>query len=303
MSRGRTEHARSRNSGGHLSVLAASLLLGACAQIADEPPAAFTTGATPPQARSGPQDQGDLQKSIAHWGQQHATNPRDLNAALNYARALKAAGHKDKALAALQHASIYAGENRELASEYGRLALDMGQVSLAQKLLTVADDPSKPDWRVISAKGTVLAQQGDYKGAIAFYEKASSLAPDEPSVLSNLALAHAAEGHPDEAEKLLRKAARDESSRARVRQNLALVLSLQGKYEEAKQVGSLDLPPDSAAADADYVRRIVGVEPQSVAGPAIAASSRLALRHRPAEAVPGDGRWVTNVARAAEPQR
>ena len=78
---------------------------------------------------------------------------------------------------------------------------------MAQKLLEQADDPANPDWKVISARGTVLAKQGLYRDAIPFYERALALAPDQPSVLNNLALAHAMEGNADKAEPLLKQAA------------------------------------------------------------------------------------------------
>ena len=80
-------------------------------------------------------------------------------------------------------------------------------MSLAQKLLEQADDPANPDWKLISARGTVLAKQGRYRDAIAFYERALALAPEQASILNNLALAHAMEGHPDKAEPLLKRAA------------------------------------------------------------------------------------------------
>ena len=51
---------------------------------------------------------------------------------------------------------------------------------------------------------------------------------------------------------------------ARVSQNLALVLGLQGKYDEAKIAAARDLPADKAAANVDYVRSIVNLEPKSL---------------------------------------
>ena len=61
-------------------------------------------------------------------------------------------------------------------------------------MLEIAEDPMKPDWRIISARGTVLAKQGQYKDAIPFFERAQSLAPDQQSVLNNLALAYTMNG-------------------------------------------------------------------------------------------------------------
>ncbi len=172
----------------------------------------------------------DLAKATTYWGKEFTKNPRDPKAALNYAKNLKAMGEKRQALAVLQQASIFHGGNRELNSEYGRLALEFDQISLAQKLLEQADDPTNPDWRVISARGTALAKQGSYRSAIPLYERALALSPEQPSVLSNLALAHAMDGHPDRAEPLLKRAARaGGGDDPRVTQNLALVLGAAGQ--------------------------------------------------------------------------
>jgi hypothetical protein len=45
------------------------------------------------------------------------------------------------------------------------------------------------------------------------------------------------------------------------------VLGLQGKYDEAKVAAARDLPADKAAADVDYVRRIVMLEARPMAQP------------------------------------
>ena len=203
-----------------------------------------------------------MQKATEYWGKEFAKNPRDAQIALNYARNLKALGEKRQALAVLQQASVFHGAHRGLNAEYGRLALEFDQVSLAGKLLEQADDPTKPDWKLISARGTVLAKQGRYRDAIAFYERALVLAPDQASILNNLALAHAMEGHPDKAEPLLKRAAAAGGHEPRVGQNLALVLGLQGKYDEAKLTAARDLPADNAAANVDYVRNIVKLQPK-----------------------------------------
>ncbi len=76
---------------------------------------------------------------------------------------------------------------------------------------------------------------------------------------------------------------------ARVSQNLALVLGLQGKYDEARVVAARDLPADNAAANVDYVRRIVMLEPRPMSQPQPAPPSVAkapATASRPAEARP-----------------
>ncbi len=273
--------ARRLRQGGTIAALTASLMLGACGQslqsdgtkglLSLNSPENMAARATrrpaPKQAQATQAAPGgigeDLLKATDYWGKAYAKSPRELEPALNYARNLKAMGEKSRAMAVLQQAALYHGQSRELASEYGRLALDLDQVNVAKQLLAIADDPGNPDWRVVSARGAALAKEGNYNEAIPFFERALTLAHDQPSVLSNLALAHAMNGEPGKAESLLRQAATTDSS-PRIRQNLALVLGLQGKYDEAKLVAARDIPMTNAAENADFLRQVVKLDPKSV---------------------------------------
>lgn len=266
--------------GGTIAALSASLLLGACGQTlnsggdllsltkpeqaapANRQQVAAQAGA-PTQATTGGVSD-ELLKATDYWGQIYAKSPRDLEAALNYARNLKAMGEKRRALGVLQQASLYNGQSRELASEYGRLALDLDQVAVAKQLLAIADDPAKPDWRVVSARGAALAKEGKYDEAIPFFERAQALSPDQPSVMSNLALAYAMNGEAGKGESMLRQAASADGQSPRIRQNLALVLGLQGKYDEAKLIAARDMPITNASDNADYLREVVKLDPKSM---------------------------------------
>jgi Flp pilus assembly protein TadD len=247
-----------------LAIASIGLLLSACAQGASlsqmtKAPAAekITTSAVPGTPAAAADTRSELQKATEYWGTAYSKNPNDAQAGLNYAKNLKALGEKRQALAILQSLAAVNADNRAVTGEYGRLALEFDQVSLAQTLLEKADDPANPDWRIVSARGTVLAKQGLYRDAIPYYEKALMLAPDKASILSNLALAHTMDGHPEKAEPLLKRAAEAGSKDARVNQNLALVLGLQGKYDEAKLAAVRTGAPDKATENVDYVREIV----------------------------------------------
>jgi Flp pilus assembly protein TadD len=249
---------------GTLTSLTASLLLGACSQSSDLLPniamKPLETG-TSETAPASPQT--ELQKATEYWGKEYAKKPTELQPALNYARDLKAMGEKQKAYAVLQQASTLHTDSRELAGEYGRLALDLNQVGAANQLLTVADDPTKPDWRVISARGTVMAKQGKYSDAIPFYERALTLSPKNPTVMNNLAMAHAMVGDPKKAEEILRQAVTEDGATPKVRENLAIVLGLQGRYDESKAVAAGVLNSDAASANATYLKQMVKLDAKS----------------------------------------
>jgi Flp pilus assembly protein TadD len=239
-----------------IAAIAGCLTLAACSQpdqglpsllaqkqAAGPKTASITTGATTPVSDG----RAELAKATEYWGKAYTQDPKDPQAALNYARNLKAQGEKQQALAVLQQASAAHPTNKNIAGEYGRLLLEFNHVTLAEKLLEQADDPLHPDWKIVSARGTVFAKQNQYSQAVPLFERALQLSPDQPSVMSNLALAYAMEGNVEKAEPLLRKTA---------------ALGLQGKYDEAKQVIARDVPPDRAAANIDYLQQMVKLDPK-----------------------------------------
>jgi Flp pilus assembly protein TadD len=102
---------------------------------------------------------------------------------------------------------------------------------------------------------SVLEQDDD---ARRYYVTALKIVPEESSVLSNLGLSYALSRDLPQAEATLRRAAAG-SKRVdpRVRQNLALVVGLQGRFAEAEQIARADLPPEEAAANSTYLRQML----------------------------------------------
>jgi len=86
--------------------------------------------------------------------------------------------------------------------------------------------------------------------------------PDDPSVLSNLGLSYALSRDLVQAEMTLRKAVTPPGAEPRVRQNLALVVGLQGRFAEAETIARADLPPDLAAANVAYLRQMLAQQNQ-----------------------------------------
>jgi Flp pilus assembly protein TadD len=103
----------------------------------------------------------------------------------------------------------------------------------------------------------VLDQMGRHEDAQRYYSSALKIAPDEPSVLSNLGLSYALSKDLPKAEATLRRAVAQPGADPRVRQNLALVVGLQGRFDEAESIARSDLPPDEAAANVAYLKQML----------------------------------------------
>jgi Flp pilus assembly protein TadD len=142
----------------------------------------------------------------------------------------------------------------ELAGAYGRALADVGRHEQALEVLNRAHTPDRPDWRILNVHGVVLDQLGRHQEAQNYYATALRIAPEEPSVLSNLGLSYMLAKNLPEAESTLKRAAAGRAADPRVRGNLALVIGLQGRFAEAEAIARADLPPDQAAANVAYLR-------------------------------------------------
>ena len=126
-------------------------------------------------------------------------------------------------------------------------------------MLERAAASKEADWRVYSALGSVYDQQGLYEKARAQYAKALAGDPQNLTVMNNLGMSYALEGNLKQAEATLRQADALPRSKSepRIRQNLALVVGLQGRFEEASSLAREDLPPDQVQANMAYLQKML----------------------------------------------
>ncbi len=105
-------------------------------------------------------------------------------------RVLRATEQRAQAVAVLQQATIRNPHNMPLLGAYGRALADVGDYNQALDVLGRAHTPDQPDWRILNARGAVLGELGRHSEAQRHYSTALKIAPNEPSVLSNLGLSY-----------------------------------------------------------------------------------------------------------------
>jgi Flp pilus assembly protein TadD len=199
----------------------------------------------------------DFAKAVAFWGPRYEANHKDRDAALNYATALQRTGQADQAVGVLQAAALNFPNDRGVLAALGKAFAAAGNFELALATLQQAQDPSTPDWRLLSAQGAILDQMNRSDDARKLYTQALTLAPSEPSIVSNYGMSYVMTGELPQAEKLLRQAVTLPGADSRVRQNLALVVGLEGRFDEAQKIASAELPPDQAAANIAYLKQMM----------------------------------------------
>lgn len=243
------------------AVALACAALGACS-TSQRPVSGDVTGSIPQGPGANRAQLSDLQK-------RYEQNPGDAQTAIAYGAALRASGQRAQSAAVLQQAAMRNPKDTAVLGAYGRALADTGQLQQALDVLSRAHTPDRPDWRILNVQGAVLDQMGRNAEAQSYYETALRIAPGEPSVLSNLGLSYALAKDLPRAEATLRQAVASPKADARVRQNLALVLSLEGRIGEAENLARADLPPGEAQASIDDLRRMAA---SSKAAPTQAAA-------------------------------
>ncbi|MGI9413865.1 MAG: tetratricopeptide repeat protein [Hyphomicrobiales bacterium] len=195
------------------------------------------------------------QELARHWEK----DTSNIDAALSYSASLKAIGSQAQAVNVLRQTAIKNPGDQRMMIALGKELAAAGQLEEADKVLQKAIATGPVTWQLQSTMGTVLDRMGRHEQAQDHYVRALKLSPGNTAITNNLAMSHALAGKPDEAEKMLRAAlpkAQDKPA-GQMRQNLALVLGLQGKFDQARDVLSQELPPHKVDANMAYIRNMI----------------------------------------------
>ena len=228
--------------------------LGGCHSMDD------VTGSIGPVASTStalPTNDEELRAYAESWGRRYDENPGEKVASINYARALRALTRYQQAVAVMESAAVKAPQDFDILAAYGKALADNGELAQAADVLSRSYTPDRPNWASMSAQGSVADRLGDHEQAQDLYLRALKIAPNEPNVLTNLGLSYALTKQLPLAEQTLRQAAAQPSADRRVRDNLALVLALEGKFAEAQKVNERDMSPQAAAANVAAVRQMI----------------------------------------------
>ena len=236
------------------AVFGAALAAGGCSTMVGTS-SSDTTGSIRQEVK--PRSDVEWRQEMDSWGARYRANPADPEAAINYAQSLRAVGQRAQAAAVLEQAAVRNPDNTAVLGAYGRALADNGNFQQALDVLNRAHTQDQPDWRILSVQGAVLDQMGRHVDAQRYYASALRLMPDEPSVLSNLGLSYALSKNLPQAEATLRRAAEQRGAAPKVRQNLALVVGLQGRFQEAEKIAGGDLSPAEAQANVAYLRQML----------------------------------------------
>ncbi len=231
------------------------LLLAGVAAVALSACASNHTTMSQPDfsGQSASQSQANLGQLSARYKQR----PQDKGTIIYYAAALRAAGQPEQAVSVLEAGLMAHRDDVDIKVSYAKALAAAGRFDQAMNVIDDAIDPAVPDWNALLVKGAILDQQGQNEAARAVYTQALLVAPGQASLEANMGLSYAMTNDLDQAEAHLRKAVSLRGSNSQVRQNLALVIGLQGRFDECRQMFAAELPPDQVEANMAYIRALL----------------------------------------------
>ncbi len=227
----------------HSLCLLAITGLGACATTADKGGedtgvAAYqaaidqvTAPATPEQIAIA--ERSDPLKRASFWGEELRKSPGSLEITVRYMQALRTIGSHERVLEVASQTFPLHPERHEILLEVGRSLMAQNKIEDAARAFIRASDYAPQDVAApLAALGVAFDRLERHDDAQEVYREALMREPNRVSTLSNYGLSLALTEQLAEAEIQLRKAASLPEANAKVRQNLALVLGLQGKFDE-----------------------------------------------------------------------
>lgn len=244
------------------TLLAPAILLMAPAAFAADTPKPASAEA-PKAVRASPQQRAEARRldplaQSAFWGSEFEADPADAEAGAGLARSLRSLGRNDEAAEAATKALVARPDDTALLLELARAHIARGQGFYAIEPARKAAALNPKDWRPLTLLGVAYEQAERDDESEAAHRQALALAPTEATPLANYAMHLAAKGDLAGAEAQLRRAATLPSAGIQVRQNLALVVGLQGRLPEAEKLARADLPPEQVNNNLAYLRAAIG---------------------------------------------
>jgi Flp pilus assembly protein TadD len=196
-------------------------------------------------------------QTVAELTARYKSNPRDKGVAIHYAAALRAVGQSQQAVAVLEISMSQHPRDVDIAVAYAKALTADGRFEQSLQVLDNVIRPEAPDWNALLVKGATLDQLARHGEARALYAQALVHAPGEASIEANIGLSYAMTNELPAAEQHLRRAVQMRGATSRVRQNLALVVGLQGRFDECRALYAAELPPEQVESNMAYVRALL----------------------------------------------
>ena len=209
----------------------------------------------------------------AFFARQFAHDPTNAKLGLYLSDAQRALGRYQDAADTAHSVLLFAPDNVEVLLAAARAHIENGDSFYAIDPLKHVSQLKPDNWEAWSLLGVAYDQTKRPDDAQTAWQTALRCSPDNPAVLTNMAMARLMKGDFADAEPLLRTAVAQKTSTMQERQDLALVLGLEGKMPEAEKLLRQDLPPPVADANLAWLQQAMAARTQTAAVTPAAATA------------------------------
>jgi Flp pilus assembly protein TadD len=198
-------------------------------------------------------------RATAEAGKAWREKPGSVRRAVVYARLLDKSGNRSLVIKVLETTLTHNPNDAKLIAYLGKELILSGRAKAGVKQLHKAIDAGENNWKVYSALGSGYDQMGKHAKARDAYQNALAQQPQEVSIHNNIGMSYILEGNLKQAESSLRAAQKlpDGEFNQTLRQNLALSVGLQGRFQEASEIASRDLPPEQVEQNLVFLKRML----------------------------------------------
>lgn len=221
-------------------VCAASLTLSSCATFSSNPAAKSAT------INSTGNELVDKQaiafQNVQLWGKAYEADPKSIINIIGYSKALSSIGSETRAIKILTDGAALYPKEAGIIRTHAKLLSKKGLVGPALRKMQTAIKYSPSDWHLYNDIGEIHSKMGEQTLAIDSFKKALTLSPNNPSIHTNMGVTYMFNKQLIMAEKHLALAVAHPNATAKMRQNYAFALGLQGKYSQARKMFLQDLP-------------------------------------------------------------
>lgn len=191
------------------------------------------------------------------WINELEKNPADEEAAFEASQALRYIGSSERAVATAATGLQTHEASGRLWSCLGLALLASNANDQAVQALSKAISLSPRDANIRNGLGVAYDKIGRSDLAITAYNEGLAISPNDANLVSNLGFSIALNGDLPAGERMLRRAVVLPNAPIQARQNLALIVGLQGRLQESERLAAQDVPPDVAARNIAYIRAML----------------------------------------------
>jgi Flp pilus assembly protein TadD len=264
------------------AVIAAVLALAACAQTPPSQPQPI--GADTMNVADAAIAGGDPNMALSVTQSALKSDPNNVDDLIHEGDAYYALSRCPSAQAAYQLALTHDPRSSAAETGLGRCLLKTDPHEAdAAFTAAVQDDPGNA--AAFNDLGIARDLEGDFAGAVDPYRKALVANPGLTAAEVNLGLSLALSGHGPEALQYLGPLATSQNATPKIREDYAAALVASGRDDEARQVLSVDLPPDQATAALNGFAAVIA-QSQGVAPPPPPPPTQPVVQTAPVVATP-----------------